>query len=173
MTTSQRREKILALLEQADAPMSATTIANLFSVSRQIIVGDIALLRAGGAQILATPRGYILEPSADGGAVETSIVSIHGDDRMAEEMYTVVDLGGALLDVTVEHSVYGQICAPLHACSRFDVDTFLLKLQSSNSRPLCDLTGGIHLHRLRCPNADVQARVLAALDEKGFLLKKE
>lgn len=163
----------MALLSEADAPISATAIASLFSVSRQIIVGDIALLRAGGAQILATPRGYILEPSAEGGAVETSIVSIHSDDRMAEEMYTVVDLGGALLDVTVEHSVYGQICAPLHACSRFDVDEFLRKLQSSNSKPLCDLTGGIHLHRLRCPDADVQARVLAALDEKGFLLKKE
>ena len=46
----------MELLSRADAPMSATTIAGLFSVSRQIIVGDIALLRAGGVQILATAR---------------------------------------------------------------------------------------------------------------------
>lgn len=163
----------MALLSQADAPMSATTIAGLFSVSRQIIVGDIALLRAGGAQILATPRGYVMEPAADTGSLEMDIVCVHDETRMAEEMYTVVDLGGALLDVTVEHSVYGQICAPLHACSRFDVDTFLLKLQSSGAKPLCDLTDGIHLHRLRCPDEAVQKRVLQALEEKGFLLKKE
>ena len=111
-------------------------------------------------------------PSAPG-SLEMDIVCVHDETRMAEEMYTVVDLGGALLDVTVEHSVYGQICAPLHACSRFDVDTFLLKLQSSGAKPLCDLTDGIHLHRLRCPDEAVQKRVLQALEEKGFLLKKE
>lgn len=173
MTTAQRREKIMELLRETDIPMSATTIAGLFSVSRQIIVGDIALLRAGGAQITATPRGYVLDQTADSGMLEISIVCNHADEQVADELYTVVDLGGTLIDVIVQHSVYGQICAPLYVASRFDVDTFLLKLQTSGSKPLCDLTDGIHLHRLRCPSAEVQQRVLAALEEKGYLLKTE
>ena len=173
MTTAQRREKILELLRETDVPVSATAIAGLFSVSRQIIVGDIALLRAGGERITATPRGYLLEQDPDGQELEISIVCNHADEQVADELYTVVDLGGTLVDVIVEHPVYGQICAPLYVASRFDADTFLLKLQSSRSKPLCDLTDGIHLHRLRCPGPEVQQRVLAALESKGYLLKKE
>lgn len=173
MTTAKRREKILELLRETDVPISATAIAGLFSVSRQIIVGDIALLRAGGEHITATPRGYLLEQDSDDQQLEITIVCNHADEQVADELYTVVDLGGTLIDVIVEHSVYGQICAPLYIASRFDADTFLLKLQGSGSKPLCDLTDGIHLHRLRCPNLEVQQRVLAALDRKGYLMKKE
>lgn len=170
MNANLRREKILTLLRGADAPMSATAIASLFSVSRQIIVGDIALLRAGGEKVLATPRGYILEKNELSSQCERRIVSCHSDDRMGEELYTVVDLGGTVLDVTVEHSVYGEICAPLHMTSRFDVDAFLLKCETSGARPLCDLTGGVHLHTIRCANETVMARIENALREKGFLV---
>lgn len=172
MNAATRREKIMQQLQQTSKPLSATAIAAQFSVSRQIIVGDIALLRAAGIAITATPRGYVLERPSKQDYLETSIVCEHGDDRLAEELYTVVDLGGALIDVTVEHSIYGQICAPLHIFSRFDADAFLHKLQTEQARPLCDLTGGIHLHRLRCPNEQVQARILTALQEKGLLLSK-
>ena len=172
MNAVERRQAIAALLAEADAPLSATAIASKFSVSRQIIVGDIALLRAAGTAVIATPRGYLLERPGPSDYVETVIACRHDDDRLAEEMYAVVDAGGALIDVTVEHSVYGQICAPLRASSRYDVDDFLHKLRTSNARPLCDLTGGIHLHRLRCPDAQVLDRVLRVLEEMGLLLKK-
>lgn len=173
MTTAQRREKIMELLRETDVPISATAIAGLFSVSRQIIVGDIALLRAGGELITATPRGYILEQRDHEQEPEIIIVCCHADEQVADELYTVVDLGGTLIDVIVQHSIYGQICAPLYIASRFDADTFLQNLQASNSKPLCDLTDGIHLHRLRCPSEEVQQRVLRALEEKGYLMKKE
>lgn len=172
MNTGNRRKGILAMLEHASAPLSAAAIAAEYSVSRQVIVGDIALLRASGASITATPRGYILERSLPENELEITIVCRHNDNRMAEELYTIVDLGGTVIDVTVEHSVYGQICAPLHIASRYDADTFLYKLQSAGARPLCDLTEGIHLHRLRCPNAAVQQRILTHLEEKGLLLSK-
>lgn len=172
MNAATRREQIIKLLTDIDKPLSATAIASRFSVSRQVIVGDIALLRASGAQIIATPRGYLLEQSS-GSGIETEIVCIHDDDRLAEELYTVVDLGGAILDVTVEHSVYGQLCAPLHIFSRFDADALLDKLKTAKAQPLCALTGGIHLHRLRCPNQTVQTRVLEALRAKGLLFQKE
>lgn len=172
MHAAERRAQIAALLADAAAPLSATAIASRFSVSRQIIVGDIALLRAAGTAITATPRGYVLDRPDPHRYVETEIACVHGDERIAEELYAVVDLGGALLDVTVEHSVYGQLCAPLRVCSRFDADDFLRRLQSAGARPLCDLTGGIHLHRLRSPDAQTEARILAVLDQKGLLLKK-
>lgn len=174
MNASTRREKIIALLTNTEKPLSASAIASQCAVSRQVIVGDIALLRASGAQIIATPRGYLLERSSDScNGVEIEIACIHDDDRLAEELYTVVDLGGAMIDVTVAHSVYGQICAPLHIFSRFDADAFLEKLKAANAQPLCTLTGGVHLHRLRCPNQTVQTRVLEALRTKGLLFQKE
>lgn len=174
MNATTRRENIIELLTNADKPLSASAIAGQCAVSRQIIVGDIALLRASGIQIIATPRGYLLErPTDSSNGIEIEIVCIHDDDRIAEELYTVVDLGGAMIDVTVSHSIYGQICAPLHIFSRFDADAFVEKLKSANAQPLCTLTGGVHLHRLRCPSQAVQTRVLEALRTKGLLFQKE
>ena len=144
------------------------------SVSRQIIVGDVALLRAGGVAVMATPRGYILENAASAPAyAERRIVAHHDEDRLREELYTIVDLGGAAIDVTVEHSIYGQITAPLHIFSRYDADAFCNKLEHSKARPLCDLTGGIHLHTVRAPDERTLDRVIAGLKEKGFLLEEE
>ena len=87
---------------------------------------------------------------------------------MLEELYTVVDLGGAVIEVTVEHAVYGQICAPLHIFSRYDADAFNEKIQQSGSRPLSNLTGGIHLHTIRCPDGDTYQRVIKAVENQGF-----
>lgn len=173
MNAAERRTKITHLLSQANGPISAAALAAQCGVSRQIIVGDVALLRAGGLAVLATPRGYILESSSAPACVERRIVCRHQDDRMLEELYTVVDLGGAVIDVTVEHSVYGQICAPLHIFSRYDADAFYDKLTHSGSRPLCDLTSGIHLHTIRAADETALARVMHGLQEKGFLLNED
>ncbi|MFQ9127126.1 MAG: 3H domain-containing protein [Butyricicoccaceae bacterium] len=119
MNAAERRTKITELLAASDRPMSATALAARCGVSRQIIVGDVALLRAGGMAVMATPRGYILENAASAPAyAERRIVAHHDEDRLREELYTIVDLGGAAIDVTVEHSIYGQITAPLHIFSR-------------------------------------------------------
>ncbi len=174
MNAAERRIKITHLLTQAQGPLSATALAAQCGVSRQIIVGDVALLRAGGFSVLATPRGYILDkPTSTANHAERQVVCHHGDDRLHEELYTVVDLGGALIDVTVEHSVYGQICAPLHIFSRYDADMFCEKIKSPSARPLCDLTGGIHLHTLRAPDEATLNRVIQGLQDKGFLLTEE
>lgn len=174
MNAAERRIKITHLLTQSQKPLSATTLAAQCGVSRQIIVGDVALLRAGGLSVLATPRGYILETAVVPPIhTERRVVCRHSDDRLLEELYTVVDLGGALIDVTVEHSVYGQICAPLHIFSRYDADMLCEKLKKTAVRPLCDLTGGIHLHTLRAPNEPTLDLVIKGLQEKGFLLTDE
>lgn len=175
MNAAQRRQEIERLLQQADHPLSAGSMASRFMVSRQIIVGDIALLRASGTAILATPRGYVLERPCEEAALyfERSLVCVHNDTQIAEEIYTIVDYGGALLDVTVEHPIYGEICAPLRVFSRFDADCFLNKLKASGSKPLSGLTDGVHLHRIRCANEEVFLLVQQALQQRGLLYENQ
>ena len=175
VNAATRRQKIEDLLRAADGPLSASNIAACFAVSRQIIVGDIAIMRAGGLRILATPRGYILEQPSEGKPAyyERSLACTHDKAHSADELYTVIDQGGAVIDVTVEHSIYGEISAPLHLFSRFDVDVFMEKLEASDVRPLFTLTGGPHLHRIRCADETVFARIRRALREKNYLYEKE
>ena len=169
MTASERRQAILNQLKSGSGPISATALAREYGVSRQIIVGDIALLRAGGEPISATPRGYVR--AREGlGLVCTGAVQ-HPDSEMGRELYICVDNGCTVLDVVVEHPVYGQLVGQLQLSSRYDVEQFLLRVSAESARPLSDLTGGIHLHTLRCPSEDAFARVRAQLDEAGFLLK--
>ena len=66
MNAKERRQAILEQLKRAEKPVSATALARQYGVSRQIIVGDVALLRAGGEPISATPRGYVLDREGTG-----------------------------------------------------------------------------------------------------------
>ena len=54
MTAEQRRSRISARLHEAQQPVSATVLARELGVSRQIIVGDVALLRAAAAEVFIT-----------------------------------------------------------------------------------------------------------------------
>ena len=76
MNAAERRTKITHLLAQANGPLSATALAAQCGVSRQIIVGDVALLRAGGLAVLATPRGYILENTSAPACAERHMSAI-------------------------------------------------------------------------------------------------
>lgn len=170
LDAAERRKQILELLENNREPLSAGAIAKKFSVSRQIIVGDIALLRASNNDISATPRGYILNREMPSRLVYT-IACQHSEENLAEELYIVVDNGGSILDVIVEHPLYGQMSGQLQICSRYDVDMFLQKLKENKANPLCALTGGIHLHTLACPSPEVYERICRRLSEKGILLE--
>lgn len=169
MTASQRRAVILQALNRADGPLSATTLARTCSVSRQIIVGDIALLRAAGEAITATPRGYLLGESGRG--LLRQVACVHRGEDMERELTIMVDHGCTVEDVIVEHSLYGQLVGQLHLSSRYDVEQFLQKAAQSEAIPLSTLTEGIHLHTLRCPDQAAFARVRAELEAAGFLVR--
>ena len=160
MDAVQRRAALSDYLSQAAGPVSASVLAARFSVSRQIIVGDIALLRAGGLDIAATPRGYLLT---------RQLACVHRPEDMGRELELMVDNGCTVLDVIVEHPVYGQLTGQLHLSSRYDVGQFLQKVSRSGARPLSALTGGVHLHTILCPDEAAWHRVRAALDQAGFL----
>lgn len=170
MHAEQRRKEVLARLRQSEKPVSATALAKQFAVSRQIIVGDIALLRASGQAIDATPRGYLLRRQ-DRGVVRTIAVR-HGPEQTAQELFACVDNGCTVLDVIVEHPVYGQITGQLQLRSRYDVQQFLDQSQREQAEPLSRLTDGIHLHTLRCPGEEAYQRVCTALGQAGILLEE-
>ena len=167
MNAQRRRDLILELLRKAEKPMSATALAAHCSVSRQVIVGDVALLRAAGERISATPRGYVLGEDAVG--LLRTVACVHSMDEMAAEMNIMVDNGCAVLDVVVEHSLYGQLTGQLSIYSRYDVSEFVRKAAELGAKPLSDLTGGVHLHTLRCPDEAAFQRTREALARAGFL----
>lgn len=156
----------MLLLRTAEHPVSAASLASGLSVSRQIIVGDIALLRAAGEKITATPRGYVLETAA--GKVYT-LACIHGLDDTEKELNIMVDNGCKVLTVSVEHPVYGLLTGELQLANRYDVRQFVEKLQSGEVRPLSALTGGVHLHTLSCPDNECFERTRSQLEREGLL----
>lgn len=169
MKAEERRNRILETLSVAVRPVSAASLAADYSVSRQIIVGDIALLRAGGYEIAATPRGYVIPRNS---AVLTyKIATKHENKDMEAEMNAIVDEGCTIQDVIVEHPIYGQITGLIDASSRRDVSDFIRKCKEHpESLPLSALTNGIHLHTVLCPTEQAYKNVCSSLAKLGFLL---
>ena len=167
MDAQQRRQMIASRLAESSQPLSAGSLAQELSVRRQIIVGDVALLRAGGLDITATPRGYLLPRGAAG--VTCTLACRHTALQMEEELNAIVDQGCTVLDVVVEHPIYGQLTGPLHLSSRYDVAQFLTRCAQSAAAPLSQLTEGVHLHTVRCPDRQAADRVREDLERLGLL----
>lgn len=168
MNSEQRRAAILERLEQAQGPVSATALAGELAVSRQIIVGDVALLRAKGEAVVATARGYVLDRPR---GLERKVACCHAPEEMERELNLMVDYGCTVEDVVVEHAVYGQISGRLDVSSRYEVGEFLRRVSEGKVKPLSELTGGIHTHTLCCPDEQALAGLLEALRREGFLLE--
>ena len=167
MTAEERRKAILDTLRISDHPCNASVLAETYGVSRQVIVTDVALLRASGASINATPRGYVLGREESG--VIRRVACRHSAYDTEKELFIIVDNGCAVLDVVVEHPVYGELTGMLQLKSRYDVGQFLTK--SFQSTPLSLLTEGVHLHTLSCPDEETFQRVNEALRAAGLLLE--
>ncbi len=167
MTSEERRQALLRELEGRTEPVSASHLARTFRVSRQIVVGDVALLRAAGALIAATPRGYLLQRREAG--LRRQVACRHAAGDMERELNIMVDNGCTVLDVVVAHPVYGQLTGSLHLRSRYDVKQFIAK--SAKAQPLSLLTEGVHLHTLSCPDEAAFQRCVRELSDAGFLLE--
>ncbi len=174
MNASERRDLIVSQLKSSLTPISASSLASMLQVSRQIIVSDVALLRAGGLDISATPRGYVLAQSdldSNKHVFECILACKHTSEQLKDELYTIVDFGAEVLDVTIEHSLYGQLSGSLNLNSRYDVDLFLDKIKNSTALPLSIQTEGVHLHKIGCRDTKTFELIKDALDKKSILLK--
>lgn len=170
MEGNERREELIKLLNRQNTPISGTELAKIFGVSRQVIVQDIALLRANDKNILSTNKGYILfSPDPTQNRWRRSYPMFHTAEQMREELYTIVDCGGKILDVVVSHEIYGQITCDLILNNRIDVDDFLSRIEKSDNNPLSFLTGGAHWHTVEADKEETLDLIEKLLLQKGFL----
>lgn len=167
----KRRKAILKELGETEKPLSASSFAKKYDVSRQIIVGDVALLRAAGENIIATSRGYLLERKST--RLISKIAVQHDKSQAEEELRTIVAAGGEIVDVIVEHPLYGELVGGLHITTQGEVDDFLKNYQSSNASFLSELTDGIHLHTIAYETQEDFERITQALADKGILYKEK
>lgn len=170
MNASERRIRILEKLASSDEVINATRLAEEFNVTRQIIVSDIALLRANGKPIAAERRGYYIKKK-DG--IYKAVVCRHSQDDVLKEFNAIVDNGGRVLNVIVEHPLYGQICVDLNIASRYDATEFVEKSKQCNATYLCELTDGLHVHALSVPDEDTFGRICDSLTKLGILVEAE
>jgi transcriptional regulator of NAD metabolism len=164
---NQRIESIAGLLEAAREPLSGTELAERFGVSRQAIVQDIARLRDSGCPIRATAAGYALDRQGCG--LRRLLAVRHRPEDVREELLAIVELGGRVIDVIVDHPVYGELKGNIDAGTPEEVHRFVNLLESTGRGTLSSLSGGFHLHTIEAKDAETLDRIETALGEKGFL----
>lgn len=168
----RRRKSILEYLSSKTSPVNGTELARHFGVSRQIIVQDVALLRAENRNILSTNKGYVLFHPQDKRKGYTAVITVrHTAVQTLEEMRSIVDYGGSMLDVFVDHDLYGQIRVDLVINNLTDAQEFCDKMVHSKSKPLKVLTEDCHYHTIEAPSEKALCLIKQELREKGILLE--
>lgn len=166
-----RRSNIVDILKKDPKPVKGSDLATKLGVSRQVIVQDVALLRAQGEQIIATPQGYFLAQSFDSQKEKRIFPCSHNDyQEMKKELSIVINKGGKVLDVCVEHPLYGEIKGNLMLESMDDVENFISKFLKLEAEPLSVLTKGVHLHTVEAKSQEILDKIELELKKEGFLL---
>ena len=168
MDGKERRQKLITLMEESDGPISGEKLAGLLGVSRQVIVQDIALLRAADMEILATNRGYLCKTAKK---VSRVFYVKHKPEEIEAEINSVVDFGGTVVDGFVEHEPYGELRAPLGIHTRHQVRSFVNSIENGNSSPLSTITSGEHYHTVEAESEEILDEIEQELKKQGFLMK--
>lgn len=167
MKSSERRKSLITLLLNSQEPLSGGDLAEKFGVSRQIIVGDIAVLRASGYEIISTHHGYIVNRTP---LVERVFKVRHSREQTEDELSLIVGLGGTVVDVFVWHKVYGKLEAKLNIFSDMHIRQFIEGVRSGKSTELMNITGGYHYHTVRAESEEILDSIYSALEERGYIV---
>ena len=168
MTGEERRAFIVDRIKSSEKPISGTKLAELCEVSRQVIVQDVALIRASGYDIMSTNRGYIIHEQK---SFRRTFKVQHTEDQVEDEMNSIVDLGGKLINVSVNHRVYGRMEAELNVGSRRKVAEFMDDIRNGKSSPLMKITSNYHYHMVEAESEEVLDEIEQMLDKKGILIR--
>lgn len=168
LRTQERRNRILELLESSQEPLPGSALADRFNVSRQVVVTDIAILRSSYPNLMATSKGYIML-HAD--KCRRVFKVRHTDEETEDELISIVELGGRIMDVYVDHRIYGTIRKPLDISSKRDVDHFMKDLLSGVSTPLKNITSGYHFHTVEARSESILEEIEQMLQDKGYLVE--
>ena len=168
MKAEKRREEILSLMGNTENPLPANVLAERFKVSRQVIVQDIAVLRASGYDITATNRGYVLNTKVRATRV---FKCRHTFEEIVDEGVLIIEAGGRIEDIYVNHRLYGRISARLGLYTRTHVEELYRSLVSGASKPLMSVTDGYHYHTVSASNEETLDEIEKLLRNKGFLIE--
>ena len=168
MSGEKRREQIIEIIKNSKTPVSGTALAKQVNVSRQVVVQDIALIRANGVDIISTNRGYII---GDTGKASRVFKVIHTTEEVEEELNLYVDFGGYVKDVFVYHKVYDVIRVDMNLKSRADVRRYVSEIASGKSTLLMNVTSGYHYHTILADDEETLDMIQEELQKKGFLAK--
>jgi transcriptional regulator of NAD metabolism len=166
MKANERRKAIVNLLLTEKKPIPGGVISEKFSVSRQIIVQDISVLKASGYEILSTHLGYIIQTTP---LSERVFKLYHSTEQTEDELSLIVENGGTVVDVFVWHKAYGKIEAPLNIFSPLQVKQFIESVRCGKSTELMNITGGYHYHTVRADSEEILDKIEKALDERGYI----
>ncbi len=168
-TVPERRRQLLALMREAGQPLPGEALGKETGVSRQVVVQDIAVLRTEGYPIVSTSRGYYLDEPKQ--AVRL-IKVCHTNEQVEDELSTVVNLGGSVLDVMINHRAYGKVTAPLNIKNHRDIRMFVNDIQSGKSSPLLNVTSGYHFHHIAAEQEEILDEIAEELDRKGYMVDR-
>jgi len=167
MTGTERRNFIIKHIKESKSPVPGKKLAELCEVSRQVIVQDMALIRTAGYDIISTNRGYIIQNGASSRIFKVH----HTDEQIEDELNAIVNLGGNVVNVMVNHKVYGQMEAALGINSRKKVQDFVVTIKSGKSSPLKNITSNYHYHNVEAENEETLDLIEEMLKQKGFLVE--
>ena len=170
MNSKERREYIKNLLIKNNITYKGHILAEELGVTRQVIVKDIAIIRAEGVNVIATSEGYLIMPNEESNYVRRVIAVAHSRDDIYNELECIVKFGGVVEDVTIEHSLYGEIRSMLMIKTFMDIKKFINKFKEFNAQPLSSLTNGIHLHTIRADNEEILVCIIKELKDKNYLI---
>lgn len=166
MKAQERRKTIINILLSEDRPIPGGELSEKCGVSRQIIVQDIAVLKGQGFDILSTHNGYLVQKSP----FKDRVFKVkHSTDQTEDELSTIVELGGTVVDVFVWHKVYGKMSAPLNIFSELQIKQFIEGIRAGKSTELMNITGGYHYHTVRAEKEETLDLIAEVLSKKGYV----
>lgn len=169
MNSLERRQEIIESLKSSKEPIKGKSLADTYKVTRQVIVKDIAIIKAEGYNIVSTPKGYMMIDADYEEKIKKVIAVSHSKEQMKDELMTIIKYGGIVQDVVVEHALYGEIRGMLMIKTVHDVESFYEKYKKYNDKPLSVLTNGVHLHTIICDSEEAINKIMSELNEKGYL----
>ena len=166
MKAADRRKAIVNMLLSSTEPISGGKLSDEFGVSRQIIVQDITVLKGSGYGIHSPHNGYIIQQSP---LKERVFKMYHTTEQTEDELTTIVNLGGTVVDVFVWHKVYGKMTAALNIFSPLHIKQFIEGVRSGKSTELMNITGGYHYHTVRAESEQMLDEIERALKSKSYI----
>lgn len=170
MSSNDRRERLLQILKKSEGPVKGSKLSEELQVSRQVVVKDIALLRASGINILATSSGYIILNEVKN-EFEIKCKNHNSDEEIYDELQTIIDLGGKAKDIIVDHPTYGVLKAELNVCTNRDLKKFMQKVKNKEFKQLSVLSPNYHIHTIEVNDEETFEEIKKELREKNILFE--